>query len=79
MIAVKCPICEGEGVIVVKGETVTAKALKTCHGCDGRGWVEVDGEQSDCQMQILNYQLSIAKAEMDKWSNLLEKYEGRTK
>jgi len=27
-----CPVCQGEGKY--KG--------KKCHGCDGRGWVQVD-------------------------------------
>lgn len=29
--AEKCPVCEGEG----------KHKDKTCHGCNGRGWVEV--------------------------------------
>lgn len=37
-----CPICHGKGTIVdpyTKGATVNAE--KTCHGCNGKGWVEV--------------------------------------
>jgi len=38
--AVICPICHGKGKI--KREDVsTADEWKTCHGCGGRGWVEV--------------------------------------
>lgn len=32
--AVICPVCRGEGV------TPTGKQ---CHGCDGKGWVQVYG------------------------------------
>lgn len=42
--AVKCPICDGNGQ-VPNTYPVTAPALVTCHGCGGRGWVEVsEGE-----------------------------------
>ena len=30
-----CPVCKGNGV--VEGD-------KKCHGCDGKGWVTVQGE-----------------------------------
>ena len=33
-----CPVCNGSGKIM--SEPTTNKD-KTCHGCDGRGWVEV--------------------------------------
>ena len=40
MQAVKCPVCEGKGVVYGIAET-GAMPTTTCHGCDGRGWVEV--------------------------------------
>jgi len=33
-----CPICLGKGKIVDEGGT---NVYKTCHGCGGKGWVEV--------------------------------------
>jgi hypothetical protein len=33
-----CPICHGKGVIPDEGGT---SSVKTCHGCNGCGWVEV--------------------------------------
>ncbi len=38
--AVVCPICHGTGKVENIGNTV---AEKTCHGCNGKGWVEVGG------------------------------------
>jgi len=42
--AVKCPICGGSGKLV-KGNGWQSSAVEanyeTCHGCNGRGWVEV--------------------------------------
>lgn len=37
MQAVLCPVCNGTGKV----------KKKTCHGCDGRGWVEVHGGGGD--------------------------------
>ena len=34
MKASKCPVCEGSG-------WGSAKYQIRCHGCDGRGWIEV--------------------------------------
>lgn len=43
MKAVQCPVCNGTGLkavipVMEKCETVP------CHGCNGKGWVEVGGE-----------------------------------
>lgn len=38
--AVVCPICGGKGRIP-NPNNVTAPIEVTCHGCFGRGWVEV--------------------------------------
>ena len=44
--AVKCPICYGEGMLMDGSGTSTCPT-KTCHGCYGKGWVEVGiSEQS---------------------------------
>jgi len=38
-----CPVCGGEGRITKQtcGITTAAKFTVTCHGCGGKGWVEV--------------------------------------
>ena len=38
--AVKCPVCEGKGVVYGIAETGAMPTTK-CHGCLGKGWVEV--------------------------------------
>jgi len=38
--AEKCPICEGRGKLEPSG-TSSDGTLRICHGCNGRGWVEV--------------------------------------
>jgi hypothetical protein len=35
-----CPICNGEGRIK-RTKDQTAEGYQRCHGCDGKGWVEV--------------------------------------
>lgn len=40
--AEKCPICNGVGEIEdTTYGNATVKINKTCHGCGGKGWVEV--------------------------------------
>ena len=42
--AEKCPICEGSGRLplpVEMGTTASRPYDKLCHGCGGKGWVEV--------------------------------------
>ena len=38
--AVRCPVCDGAGEITKDGK------LKKCHGCDGKGWVEVGNKSA---------------------------------
>lgn len=38
--AVTCPVCIGRGQLSVDSFS-TAVNEKTCHGCNGKGWVEV--------------------------------------
>ena len=45
MKAVICPVCEGKGQIKdaeIMGPEVTEITTKLCHGCSGKGWVEVN-------------------------------------
>jgi len=43
--AVRCPVCEGSGQYMDYGgfgkTTNAAPAARACHGCSGKGWVEV--------------------------------------
>jgi hypothetical protein len=40
--AVLCPVCNGSGGIPKQsGTSSSSTADKPCHGCNGRGWVEV--------------------------------------
>lgn len=40
--AVKCPVCGGSGkVIKPPMDTTAGVQYETCHGCRGKGWVEV--------------------------------------
>jgi hypothetical protein len=44
--AEKCPVCGGTGEVFKETGTSAGKAATACHGCGGRGWVEVqDGAQ----------------------------------
>jgi len=38
-----CPVCNGTGVYAPPndGQTTNVPMAQTCHGCGGRGWVEV--------------------------------------
>ncbi len=39
-----CPVCEGVGILKIsKGSEVKDKP---CHGCYGKGWIEVSGDAS---------------------------------
>jgi len=42
--AERCPVCYGKGTIEETYENSSAKSWKTCHGCFGRGWVEVSDQ-----------------------------------
>jgi len=39
--AVICPVCNGRGTIVYTTATTAGNYEVTCHGCGGKGWVEV--------------------------------------
>ena len=50
MHAERCPICYGEGTlryidgIELSGIHLNGEEEKQCHGCNGKGWVEVQNE-----------------------------------
>lgn len=44
--AEKCPVCKGKGTVIDPDSYgKTAYLPKRCHGCEGKGWVEVGNEQ----------------------------------
>lgn len=44
-----CPVCHGIGrtEFVEGGSGTTVRKSQPCHGCDGKGWVEV-GDDTPC-------------------------------
>ena len=43
--AVLCPVCQGSGKYTVPPDPVGTAAspfIKTCQGCGGKGWVEIN-------------------------------------
>jgi DnaJ-class molecular chaperone len=46
--AEKCPVCNGKGEIFRAGDAGTnigdTRSNNVCHGCNGKGWVEVGTE-----------------------------------
>ena len=42
-----CPVCKGNGKIVFDSLGVMYEFAKECHGCGGRGWLELKDEQPD--------------------------------
>jgi len=44
MKAVLCPVCDGDGQLkdaIFEGRETTKITMKLCHGCGGKGWIEV--------------------------------------
>ena len=39
-----CPVCHGEGTIPVIGMTTSTDPRKTCHACNGAGYILVPDE-----------------------------------
>ena len=55
-----CPICYGNGIlryidgVEIRGIKLNGESEKQCHGCSGRGWIEVADEPEPLiQMDIL--------------------------
>ena len=40
----KCPICNGKGTIPQFNASTESSMEITCHGCNGKGWIEVRNE-----------------------------------
>jgi hypothetical protein len=44
-----CPVCNGSGKLTIEGSitdtSISWPRYNTCHGCSGKGWVEVSDEQ----------------------------------
>jgi len=46
---VLCPVCNGQGTVPSRLPVTTEV---TCHGCGGRGWVEVSGEDDPLKLEL---------------------------
>ena len=60
MKAVRCPVCAGTGTYWVMPDEeeysadVSVGSYRACHGCGGKGWVEVHDEQANpCNATVL--------------------------
>jgi hypothetical protein len=53
-----CPVCGGKGQIEKHpGQTTTDASFGvTCHGCNGKGWVEVGGYEPYPQYPSMPYE-----------------------
>ncbi len=60
--AVKCPVCDGKGVVNSVSDT-GAMPTTECHGCFGKGWVEVGGSDFDHWETISPYRYGYATTE----------------
>ena len=63
--AEKCPICHGRGKLTYQlyyGESFTSGGMidHMCHGCNGKGWVEVNDNNMGCLFP--NYNISHQKS-----------------
>ncbi len=45
--AVKCPVCVGRGTLVRLND------LQTCHGCSGKGWIEIGDEWQPIKVNVV--------------------------
>ena len=44
MHAEKCPVCDGRGQVT---DVMQPSCFKACHGCGGKGWVEVRDDKPE--------------------------------
>ena len=46
--AVLCPVCNGSGNITpsVSNGSTAMPTSHTCHGCSGKGWIEIDDDST---------------------------------
>lgn len=58
-----CPICKGTGKITT-GRDSTTPIEKTCHGCNGKGWIEIH----DRYNPILTYYPQIEPFPKPPWT-----------
>ncbi len=47
--AVKCPICMGDGEVLPPN----SQQIAPCHGCDGKGWVQMNDNEFYPPNQVL--------------------------
>ena len=52
--AEKCPVCNGEGKLPSDGSSTSSAIKTTCHGCKGKGWVEIaDAPSEDNEVHFI--------------------------
>lgn len=51
--AVKCPVCEGIGEIVVEETTANVGGFSSCHGCNGKGWIQIRDDSYPSWEEVL--------------------------
>lgn len=66
--AEKCPVCDGSGQ--VHGPSSRDTALRECHGCSGRGWVEV----SDPEPKVFELREGPVDVRKSFWSGLSRRF-----
>jgi hypothetical protein len=69
--AEKCPVCYGFGKL--GNDNQRDCSGKTCHGCDGKGWVTVQDEnvsKSKMELKLVNNKIERPKAPENVTSKL---------
>ena len=51
MHAEKCPVCGGSGKLPSDGRS-TGFAERTCHGCGGKGWIQVQNGEREPHISV---------------------------
>ena len=51
MKVVLCPVCNGRGELdgglrYTRGNAIPTKIINICHGCNGKGWIEVGEDKT---------------------------------
>lgn len=58
-----CPVCYGSGKIGAEGPV----ERKTCHGCNGKGWVEIGSDRIGVPVQPVSVYPSRPTINISPW------------